>query len=1034
MSEEATKRHIRLSTTSKTAEQLRTDYYDKSWALVIGINDYQGEHPMLANARNDAVAFANILRTGYQFEQVFTLYDAEATCDTLMEWLRDRLPSQIGKNDRLIIFFAGHGTTRESGLGEKRGYLIPHDAKAGKYADYIDMSELRDACGWIKAKHILLILDCCFSGVAAITSRAAPTMDQRVITDRYLQEITRRSAWQVLTAGASDELAADSGNRPGHSAFTSALLAGLEGQADQNSDGIITASELAGFVKPEVSRQGMGARAGQQTPFFNYLSGSEQGDFVFLRHDTEIKIAPSGNTAERLVEATKSSPLLMALMTILFVAVGLLGWFVWNLQLGTDPETVLAEQAKVRLTFEAEIAPTLTWIPAQPGIVQTAAIATITKEAQETAVALTATNTALAIQIDQSATATPSATTADLTTNPTVRNAISIINEHYAAIALHDFEAAYQLLTDDFVARQRLSYAAWVKGYRTTRWLIVDEVIPVSYTADLVTLRTKVHAADDKAENGILSAASYEFTHEIARENGRWKLNRLKLNGDAKPEEVRPADVVAAYFYELSQGLDTDDFRVAYGYYSDNYQHRRTYATLQEEWQGVILSSLQRSRLIESNTTQADVDYVVQITEQENGQLIEAEYTSIYHLIKQDGTWTLDSADQARRRVMSTKSVSIPILTPTSTSTTTVVGQPIGGNRDTPNTTNWPRTIYTDCPTASQEPDAATRNALRSEHSRLYIGAIAKVLTGERDIYGAKTYTEVIGRVSVGDTLLVLEGPACVKGRKYYYQRWRVRTLDTTGATVEGWTSEGGFDFDDERRYWLAPVRASEPCINSYLSRIQVGDMVYPAFDAPLSVRADSTRNSSALSAKLPSGEVVQVVDGPVCDGGWIFWQISWKGQKVWASEGDPADFIQGYWLIPTVDQEAVNPISDVVVQAITNYWSNWGEEERCLTAWNTLSDSFKNTPKELNRDSYLADCEKTTVQVTKILDLDARPDSVIELRDRCALVRIQFTYRGLQEMTFGLIQSASTNGAWQIQVARSDHNEARTAADKVCS
>ena len=48
MSEEATTRHLRLSEMSKAAEQVRANYYDKSWALVIGINDYQGEHPMLA--------------------------------------------------------------------------------------------------------------------------------------------------------------------------------------------------------------------------------------------------------------------------------------------------------------------------------------------------------------------------------------------------------------------------------------------------------------------------------------------------------------------------------------------------------------------------------------------------------------------------------------------------------------------------------------------------------------------------------------------------------------------------------------------------------------------------------------------------------------------------------------------------------------------------------------------------------------------------------------------------------------------------
>lgn len=134
------------------------------------------------------------------------------------------------------------------------------------------------------------------------------------MTDSYLQEITRRTAWQVLTAGASDELAADSGSRPGHSAFTSALLAGLEGQADQNVDGIITASEFARLCQTRGQPPEHGRPTRGQTPFFNYLAGSDQGDFVFIRHDTAIKIVPSTSRAGQLVETTKSLPLVMGLI------------------------------------------------------------------------------------------------------------------------------------------------------------------------------------------------------------------------------------------------------------------------------------------------------------------------------------------------------------------------------------------------------------------------------------------------------------------------------------------------------------------------------------------------------------------------------------------------------------------------------------------------------------------------------------------------------------------------------------------------
>ncbi len=417
----AKSRNVRLAETSRKASAVRANYYDKSWGLVIGINDYQEEHPTLANARNDAAAFANLLRTSYEFDQVITLFDEEATCDTLMAWLRDQLPERVGKEDRLVIFFAGHGTTRESGQGEKRGYLIPHDAKAGKYAEYVDMSELRDACGWITAKHILLILDCCFSGVAAITSRSVPTTAQQTINDAYLREITQRGAWQVLTAGASDELAADSGARPGHSAFTSALLAGLEGQADQNSDGIITASELAGFVKPEVSRHSASGHARGQTPFFNYLSGSEQGDFVFLRHDTEIHIAPGPSQAPAFKQLAEkiptTSPLLLGLLGLLgllLIAVFFLGVSWWRIQDQLDkiPTSATATAAHIATVDRAILAAATS----QPAAQRTALAASQTEEAATRAANVAVTEEAVRAG---GAFANPPTATATVTVTPT---------------------------------------------------------------------------------------------------------------------------------------------------------------------------------------------------------------------------------------------------------------------------------------------------------------------------------------------------------------------------------------------------------------------------------------------------------------------------------------------------------------------------------------------------------------------------------------------------------------------------------------
>ena len=139
------------------------------------------------------------------------------------------------------------------------------------------MDELRKTCGRIPAKHILIILDCCFSGVAALGGKTGYPSPTPEATDAiYLENATKWSAWQILTASARDEVAADSGSRPGHSAFTAALLDGLRGKADLDYNKIITASELYPYVRRRVVREA------NQTPFFNNIIGTQEGDFVFM--------------------------------------------------------------------------------------------------------------------------------------------------------------------------------------------------------------------------------------------------------------------------------------------------------------------------------------------------------------------------------------------------------------------------------------------------------------------------------------------------------------------------------------------------------------------------------------------------------------------------------------------------------------------------------------------------------------------------------------------------------------------------------
>jgi len=257
------------------AEVSAPKLYRDSWAVIIGINAYKS-WPRLSYAVNDARAVRDALEKKYGFapDHVTTLLDGDATRQNVLAALGDSLADtkKVSHDDRVFVFFAGHGVTRKLPNGKAQGYIVPVDAAAQNYqSQAISMTNFQDASDAIAAKHVFFVMDACYSGLALTRGGGgAASGDRR----QYLMEITRRSAREVLTAGGGDEQVADNGPG-GHSIFTWTLLQGLEGKADLDGDGAITATELAAYVGPSVSS------LSRQTPAFGHLAGSEGGEFVF---------------------------------------------------------------------------------------------------------------------------------------------------------------------------------------------------------------------------------------------------------------------------------------------------------------------------------------------------------------------------------------------------------------------------------------------------------------------------------------------------------------------------------------------------------------------------------------------------------------------------------------------------------------------------------------------------------------------------------------------------------------------------------
>lgn len=253
---------------TRSEKSTPTTGYRDSWAVVIGIDDYQ-KWPKLHYAGRDADAIRQALieKLGFQDNHVMLLKNRDATRTQILSLLNGKLgQGKIQRDDRVFVFFSGHGATRKLSSGRDLGYIIPFDSDPQNMAtDAIPMTELQNIAENLPAKHMLFVMDSCYSGLGLTRGGAS---------QNFLKENAKRIARQMITAGGADQMVAD-GGPGGHSIFTWTLLQGLAGKADLNGDGFITGTELAAYVSPAV------ASVSRQTPAFGSLPGSEGGEFVF---------------------------------------------------------------------------------------------------------------------------------------------------------------------------------------------------------------------------------------------------------------------------------------------------------------------------------------------------------------------------------------------------------------------------------------------------------------------------------------------------------------------------------------------------------------------------------------------------------------------------------------------------------------------------------------------------------------------------------------------------------------------------------
>lgn len=269
--------------------------FEKSWAVVIGINHYSDGIPTLTNAVSDAQAVARTLREDHGYE-IIQLTDGEATRERINALLYEELPSKVLEGHRVLFYWAGHGVRTESDTGPD-GYLLPCDAILRKKDTYLHMPGVHDALLDLNCRHMMVVLDTCFSGAFRWSGMRSIVMEKdEVVQKKKFDRFVLDPAWQVISSASSDETAADAfGTRPGgagdgHSPFAHYLFEALQGAADrfggehQQGDGIVTAHELWQYIDAALGKEGK--QKAQLWP----LKKHGKGEFIFFVKGQELRL------------------------------------------------------------------------------------------------------------------------------------------------------------------------------------------------------------------------------------------------------------------------------------------------------------------------------------------------------------------------------------------------------------------------------------------------------------------------------------------------------------------------------------------------------------------------------------------------------------------------------------------------------------------------------------------------------------------------------------------------------------------------
>src|SRR5262245_36073473 len=245
----------------------------KRWAVVIGIDEYQGQLSRLAGAQRDAKALAEALvkYAGFPADQVILLADNEPpsrlpTRTNILRYLSN-LRGNVTQDGLLLVAFSGHGIERSG-----KSFLLPADCATTEDISLledtaINVDRVREQIQRAGVKQVMLILDACRNDPAPGRSEADNKMTEGFRRNFDFTKANENiEAFVTLYATSVGDRAYEYQEKQ-QGYFTYVLVEGLKGAA-ANQNGQITLGSLKRYIEqtvPKLVRRDLGAEK-QQRP------------------------------------------------------------------------------------------------------------------------------------------------------------------------------------------------------------------------------------------------------------------------------------------------------------------------------------------------------------------------------------------------------------------------------------------------------------------------------------------------------------------------------------------------------------------------------------------------------------------------------------------------------------------------------------------------------------------------------------------------------------------------------------------------